>query len=233
MLSLTPRELAMVCFDGKQLAVSRSAHFAARSAYSFTPLALAPVISHKGTIAHGPVSDLTPAIAVLFRPEPGTTKAPSARSRFQLFGLPWALRALPAKKLPRPRQPERNDRVTLVSLLETQTPGDSRAGQSRAIIRRMNEDRLLDEVVRILRACGLNAGISDTGGGILCIAVASPDGDLSEPRFMFGTAAEKWAAEVEDEPAGLVTSVSSTASDPRAIAFGVLEAIARFARSST
>lgn len=134
--------------------------------------------------------------------------------------------------LPRPCQPERIDRVAFARLPETRHPGDSRVHRSRAIIRQMNEDRLLDSVVQILRHCGLNAGVWDTGGGSVCIAVASPDGDLGEPRFLFGTAGEKWAAEVEDEPSGLSTTVKSAESDPKGIAFGILEAIARFARTN-
>lgn len=97
----------------------------------------------------------------------------------------------------------------------------------------MEDERLYGDVVRILRVCGLNAGVSDTGGGIVCIAVASPDGDLAEPRFIFGTAGETWAAEVEDEPSGLGTSVDSEESDPAVIAHGIVEAIARFARSES
>jgi hypothetical protein len=116
---------------------------------------------------------------------------------------------------------------------EYSKPTDSRVRRSRAIITTMDDERLFDDVVRILRACGLNAAVADTGGGIACIAVASPDGDLSQPRFLFGTAGESWAAEVDDERSGLVTTVSSDESDPRPIAFGILEALAHFARSNS
>lgn len=96
----------------------------------------------------------------------------------------------------------------------------------------MDNEGLLDDVVRILRDCGLNAGVSDTGGGILCIAIASPDGDLGEPRFVFGTAGETWAAEVLGEPDGLTTIVTSEEPRPAVVAGGILAALSRLASPS-
>lgn len=89
----------------------------------------------------------------------------------------------------------------------------------------------LDAAVRILRSAGLNAGIADTGGGNLCVVVAGADEALDEPRFVFGTAAEKWAAEVASESPGLWTDVASDEESPAEVARGILVAIARWSQS--
>ncbi|MGD9933421.1 MAG: hypothetical protein AB7T37_06855 [Dehalococcoidia bacterium] len=93
------------------------------------------------------------------------------------------------------------------------------------------QERLLDSAVRILRACGVNAGWQQTGGDANCLVVAEADGDLDEPKFWFGAAGDTWAAEVEGDPSGLWTDVASDEDNPAQLARGVLDALTRFARN--
>ncbi|MCC6387399.1 MAG: hypothetical protein IT302_08460 [Dehalococcoidia bacterium] len=92
---------------------------------------------------------------------------------------------------------------------------------------------VFDAAIAILRSCGLNAGWQQTGGNALCIVVAEADGDLDEPRFWFGTGAERWAAEIDGEPMGLWTDVASDEGNPTQIARGILAALTRFAQNQS
>jgi hypothetical protein len=91
----------------------------------------------------------------------------------------------------------------------------------------VQDEEIVNAVADILRSVGLNAAAQDTGGGTLCLVVAAADRSPDEPRFWFGTSGEVWAAEVEDEAAGLITDVSSSEADPGLIAGGILRALAR------
>lgn len=92
-------------------------------------------------------------------------------------------------------------------------------------------EQLLDATVSILRSSGLNAGLADTGGGNLCVVVATAGEALDVPRFVFGTAGECWAAEVAGDDRGLWTAVGAEEKDPEEIASGILAAIADWSRS--
>ena len=73
----------------------------------------------------------------------------------------------------------------------------------------MDTEQIYADAVRILRDCGLNAAVADTGGATLCITVSDADAALDEPRFTFGAAGATWAAEVAGDPSGLWTDVRS------------------------
>jgi hypothetical protein len=94
----------------------------------------------------------------------------------------------------------------------------------------MATEETLESTVKILRNCGLNAASADTGGGTDCIVIADADSSSDEPRFIFGTAADRWAAEADGVPDGIWTEVSSAETDPRAIASGILVALSHVAR---
>ena len=68
-------------------------------------------------------------------------------------------------------------------------------------------EQIYTDAVRILRDCGPNAAVADTGGGTVCITVSEAGAALDEPRFTFGAAGETWAAEVSGDPSGLWTDV--------------------------
>ena len=60
----------------------------------------------------------------------------------------------------------------------------------------VDTEQIYADAVRILRDCGLNAAVADTGGGTVCITVSKADAASDEPRFTFGAAGKTWAAEV-------------------------------------
>lgn len=93
------------------------------------------------------------------------------------------------------------------------------------------EETLLEQVVSILRHCGVNAGWQDTGGRTYCVVIAEADVDLDEPKFWFGTAGESWAGQIEGESTGLWTDVASDEDNPTQVARGILEAITRFSQN--
>lgn len=93
------------------------------------------------------------------------------------------------------------------------------------------DEQLLDAIVGILRRCGLNAGWQQSGGGIHCLIVSGADED--EPRFWFGRAGDRWAAEVDGDPAGLWTDIDSDEDNPTQIARGILAAITRFSQNQS
>lgn len=93
------------------------------------------------------------------------------------------------------------------------------------------DEELLDATVSILRRCGLNAGWQQTGGGVRCLIVSGADEALDEPRFWFGSAGDRWAAEVDGGTAGLWTDIASDEDNPTQIARGILAAITRFSRN--
>ena len=91
----------------------------------------------------------------------------------------------------------------------------------------MTEEEIINTAARLLRSCGVNAA-SWESGGTLGIAISEPEAELDEPKFFFGTAAERWAAEVEGSPAGLWTDVLSNDDNAAHIAHGILAALTRF-----
>lgn len=93
------------------------------------------------------------------------------------------------------------------------------------------DEALLEATVSILRRCGLNAGWQQTGGGVPCLIVSGADEALDEPRFWFGSAGDRWAAEVDGNPAGLGTDIHSDEDNPTQIARGILAAITRFSQN--
>ena len=68
------------------------------------------------------------------------------------------------------------------------------------ILWRADTDQICADAVRILRHCGLNAAVADTGGGTVCIMVSGADTSLDETRFTFGTAGETWATLQDSGP---------------------------------
>lgn len=95
------------------------------------------------------------------------------------------------------------------------------------------DERLLDATAGILRRCGLNAGWQQSGGGTHCLIVSGADDQLDKPRFWFGRAGDRWAAEVDGDPAGLWTDIDSDEDNPTQIARGILAAITRFAQNQS
>lgn len=65
------------------------------------------------------------------------------------------------------------------------------------------------------------------------MVIAEAGMQLDEPRFSFGTAGDKWAAEIEDDPSGLWTDVSSDESDPAELARGILAALTHYSSSQS
>lgn len=94
---------------------------------------------------------------------------------------------------------------------------------------------MLEEVVEILRTCGVNATEWDSGGGMVGIAVCRGDAPPDEASFYFGDADTTWAAEVLDEEGNqigdLPTGVDTESEDPNALAAGILQALAEYALS--
>jgi hypothetical protein len=89
-------------------------------------------------------------------------------------------------------------------------------------------ESVMEEVAELLRSVGVNAAVSDTGGGLLCILIAGSGEPLDEPKFIFGVAADKWAAEVADDERGLWTDVPSGEERPAEIARGILRALSNW-----
>ena len=66
----------------------------------------------------------------------------------------------------------------------------------------MNEYEVAERAAELLRRCGINAAAQDTGGGMVCIVIASDGATLDEPALTFGTAGQTWAAQLADGDPG-------------------------------
>jgi len=93
-------------------------------------------------------------------------------------------------------------------------------------------DAFARQVASELSFAGLNAVTWDSGGGNVGVGICPGDVPPDEVRFFFGTADSTWAGEVLDDEgntiAGLATTVSSEASEPRAVAAGIIRALADY-----
>jgi hypothetical protein len=97
------------------------------------------------------------------------------------------------------------------------------------------DESFYEAVASLLRRAGVNAAWQDTGGGTMCIIIADADGASDDPRLVFGTAGEVWAAEVFEDGSsttqGVQTTVASSTSDPTAVCAGILHALADVVQS--
>jgi hypothetical protein len=68
----------------------------------------------------------------------------------------------------------------------------------------IDEEARVEAIAEGLRACGFEANAQDTGGGMLCVVIEQPNGEV-----VWGTADVNWAAVVSDEDGEYVSSIET------------------------